>query len=240
MRRRLKTTKKTAKEPLKTGAKKAVSAKKIEAEKPVEAVNKGLQVRVISRPKKNVEATVPAKIEEPLRFGSEKEQELEKRLEQLRQEKMNKTKPKEEVLMAKVKTYQEVQRQKQIIMWCGIAFFMILITYFWISNTQRVVKESRDKIIKDNTATNQWDSAVDELSNKINEMKNGLNSIESFQNGASSTTNIIKSASSSLGVIQNLPSSSTSTGIEKLNEEEFKKIDQAINPQVKNKIRIIY
>ncbi|MDO8261120.1 MAG: hypothetical protein Q7T50_06565 [Candidatus Magasanikbacteria bacterium] len=241
MRRRLKTTKKDKKEPIKAGQKKP-ALKKEKAIVPEKVERKGMQIRVIGHPR--VKSAEEIRVEEKREFALSKEEEIARKLEAARQQEIERNISPEAKVQALVRTAVEIDRKKQIIMWCGIAFCMILITFFWINNTRRVVEESRDEINRKNDLSTEWDDAVNELSDKIVELKNGVDSIDAF---GKSTTTSGKIATSTLSdILRNastspsLPENDAKNDLLELDKEEFEKINQKIEPEIKNKIRFIY
>ena len=246
MRRRLKTSKKDKKEPIKAGQKKPV-IKKEKAVVPEKVGREGMQIRVIGHPR--VKSAEEIRAEEKREFALSKEEEIARKLEVARQSEIEKSISPEAKVQALVRTAIEIDRKKQIIMWCGIAFCMILITFFWINNTRRVVEESRDEINNKNELSTEWDDAVDELSDKIVELKSGVESIDNFGKKGTSTSSglststlssILKNASSSVNINSGLPENESAEPVLDLNKEEFEKINQKIEPQIKDKIRFIY
>lgn len=226
MRRRLKTAKKTKKEvSQKKPKKKAEKAQREKDEKKIPQ-KAPVAVRILGRPKKEKVSKDPV-----IELEIDKEKELEKKIEKERQAKLEELKAQQEkpkVARTRVGTEAEIEYHKKIIMWSGIAFFMVLVSVFWISNTKKVVEESRTLINQQSDKKVDWDELVDEISDKIVEMKSGLQNIENFNNGA------VSSSSSELIL------KGTGGKLEPLSEEEFKKIDENIEPELKNKIKIIY
>lgn len=223
MRRRLKTTKKEKKVAPRAKAKKATPKKKVQKIKKEAPQKKGMQIRVIGHSEEAREEKNKA-IEKEI----DREKELEKKLEEIKKARLEKIKPDKPSPKETLKTYEEVERNKQVIMWSGIVFFMVLITFFWVNNTKRVVRESRENLVSEGQLETEWDYLVDNLSDKINEMKSGLDTIKSFESGATSSPNNLST----------LPGDESEIG--NLSEEDFQKINQKIEPELKDKIRFIY
>jgi len=239
MRRRLKTTKKekialSKTKPVKTPKK--VSKKAPPKTEEIIPKRKGLSVRVIGQTKKP-----SVKTSEPI-AAPESGEMIAAELARKKEESAEKIKP--AYLRAAApstpleKSVKDLEKQKRVIMWTGITFCMILIAFFWLSNTRRVVEESRQNMAEKSKSSETWDRAVEELSNKISEMENSVDSINSFgkitvPNQASSTTTLPN-------LVLPTASSSATSSIPVLNKEEFEKIDQKIKPEVKQKIRFIY
>lgn len=236
MRRRLKTTKNEKKNITKTSPKKAPSKKpkKEESKEQVMPKNKGVSVRVIGKKKEEKET----RLEAPVKSIPEKN--IEAELERRRIAAAEAAKP--AFLRGATTTIpiqaspRDLDKQKQVIMWSGITFCMILIAFFWLNSTRRVVEESGKNMQEKGSVNQVWDDAVDELSDKISEMQNSVDSINSF-----GKVTPIKPATTTPDLpILSTASSSASTSLPVLNKEEFEKIDQKVNPQVKEKIRFIY
>lgn len=238
MRRRLKTSKKEKKEPLKSTPKTVApkKEKKVMAEK---VERKGMQIRVIGHPR--VKTAEEIKADDKKDFALSREEAIARRLEEIKQKEIGKNQVAGLSLPGPTKSVVEVERHKQIIMWSGITFFMVLITFFWINNTRRVVDESRDELNKKDAYGAEWEKAVDELSDKIVELKSGVESIDNFgKKGTSTLSSILKNASSSVNINSGLPENESTEPILDLNKEEFEKINQKIEPEIKDKIRFIY
>jgi hypothetical protein len=71
------------------------------------------------------------------------------------------------------------EREKKIIMWLGVSFFMILISIFWIYSTIESLKKSRNEWQISEKAEN-WNNMADELSVKTAELKSGLEAVKQF------------------------------------------------------------
>lgn len=246
MRRRLKTSKKEKKEPLKSKPK-AVAPKKEKKVMEEKVERKGMQIRVIGHPR--VKTAEEIKADDKKDFALSREEAIARRLEEIKQKEIEKTLAPDLGLPGPTKSVIEVERHKQIIMWSGITFFMVLITFFWINNTRRVVDESRDELNKKDAYGAEWEKAVNELSDKIVELKSGVESIDNFGKKGTSTSSglststlssILKNASSSVNINSGLPENESAEPVLDLNKEEFEKINQKIEPEIKDKIRFIY
>ncbi len=245
MRRRLKTTKKSkkreAEKKKKAEQKVAVRQKKVEQKKPIrkkkvdnkktdekketkKTSKKNLEVRVLGRPQKEKEEK-----NKVIELEIDREKEIEKKKEEARaNDDYVPTKGKSSLVLQKQGTEEELNKHKMIIMWSGIIFFMIIIVFFWVHNTKKAIIESR--IEQEQMAENKkgWDDLVDDVSDRINDMKSNLAEIEKFEQG--------RATSSGLGV----PSDSFKNKIDILSEEEFNKINKEIEPELKDKIKFIY
>lgn len=78
----------------------------------------------------------------------------------------------------------KVEREKGLIMYTGIAFFMILIISVWIFNMKSVFKSTKAKT-GDNTAQAQLNEITDEFSKNMEQIKEGLKEIKSLEKNSS-------------------------------------------------------
>jgi uncharacterized integral membrane protein len=230
MRRRLKTTKKSKKRE--AAEKKKVSKKSVAAQKKIEEkdekkssnAKRNLEVRVLGRPQKNRQ-----KVNKVIEFEVDREKELEQAKDKARSyidDKGNKANS--NVYAKKIETEEELNKHKMIIMWSGIIFFMIIIIFFWINNTKKAIIESRIEQEQMNENKKGWDELVDDVSNKINDMKSNLADIEEFEKESATSSDSGEA------------STSFKRKIEVLSEEEFNKINEKIEPELKDKIKFIY
>ena len=104
---------------------------------------------------------------------------------------------------------QRTEKDKQFLMWAGVSFFMILIVIFWAYNTKESIKRSRVNWESSEKAV-AWSQMADELSDKILEIKNDINTVRSF--ASSSEEQTIKTERES-ALFQ--PSSVATTSIDK-------------------------
>ncbi|MBU4347093.1 hypothetical protein KKF23_00865 [Patescibacteria group bacterium] len=78
----------------------------------------------------------------------------------------------------------KAEREKGLIMYTGIAFFMILIISVWIFNMKSVFKSTKAKT-GDNTAQAQLNEITDEFSKNMEQIKEGLKEIKSLEKNSS-------------------------------------------------------
>jgi hypothetical protein len=81
----------------------------------------------------------------------------------------------------------KIEREKRLIMWSGVIFFMILISFFWIYNTRKVFMNSRLESKSTITEDKTWQELSQEISGKIEDLKEGLKEVEEFTQEPSST-----------------------------------------------------
>ncbi|MDP3043144.1 MAG: hypothetical protein Q8N21_01965 [bacterium] len=79
---------------------------------------------------------------------------------------------------------ETVEREKKLIMYTGIAFFMILIVSVWIFNIKNVFESTKAKT-GDNTARVQLNEITDEFSKNMEQIKEGLKEIKSLEKNSS-------------------------------------------------------
>ena len=66
---------------------------------------------------------------------------------------------------------------KKMLMWCGVSFFMILISFFWIMNlkyTFKVTAQEREK----NNSSQDFQKAKQDFSKTFGEIKKGFSEIK--------------------------------------------------------------
>jgi hypothetical protein len=97
-----------------------------------------------------------------------------------------------------------LEKQKQIIMWGGISFFMILIVALWIYNIKQVFQATANSSVSNIDIS----KATGDISSKIQELKTNLEEIKKFTATASST--VSSSTAPAVGL-----TGSTSPAIEK-------------------------
>ncbi|MBU4257097.1 hypothetical protein KKC04_01650 [Patescibacteria group bacterium] len=78
----------------------------------------------------------------------------------------------------------KAEREKGLIMYTGITFFMILIISVWIFNMKSVFKSTKAKT-GDNTAQAQLNEITDEFSKNMEQIKEGLKEIKSLEKNSS-------------------------------------------------------
>lgn len=81
---------------------------------------------------------------------------------------------------------EELERNKKLILWSGVLFFMVLIAFFWIANTKKMIKEN--KLNQKKVEITDWESLTEEVGEKIEQMKEDLKNIQSFSNNNISTS----------------------------------------------------
>lgn len=73
--------------------------------------------------------------------------------------------------------YEKVEQEKRLIMWSGITFFMVLITFFWVYNFNNVFLVEADKQI----AGKSWEELSDEFGQQLEQMKIDIEKIQAFE-----------------------------------------------------------
>lgn len=116
--------------------------------------------------------------------------------------------------------YEKVARDKRFMMWTGVTFFMILITFFWIYNTRQVFERSNIEGNNDFSLTD-WQELTDEISEKMNQMKQDWENLESFSKAG--TGSPARLPASELAEPEEQTLFSTSTELE-ISQEELNKL----------------
>jgi hypothetical protein len=78
------------------------------------------------------------------------------------------------------------EKEKRLLMWIGVTFFMSLFSIFWFYSTKESIERSRLEW-KDSGAEESWDKMAENVSKQIQEMKGGIESVKNFSQNASST-----------------------------------------------------
>jgi len=70
-------------------------------------------------------------------------------------------------------SHEKVERDKRLMMWAGVAFFMVLIFGVWIFNLKNIFKTTEIKNTN-NSAVQEWDKIADEFSKTLEKVKEGM------------------------------------------------------------------
>ena len=116
---------------------------------------------------------------------------------------------------------------------------MTLITFFWIYNTKKVFKESRLENQDQKLIKTDWNTLVDELGDKMVEMKSNLEAIKKFESGTSSSaegnSENFNFGSSTLPAIIN-----DKEAVPALDQAEIDLIKEKLEEKTSDKIKFIY
>ena len=227
MSRRTKKTKKDHQKKHKEAPKKVV-AKKEATEK------KGLSIRVLGRPR------IESGKKEMADVVVGKEELIEKELLQAREQSQKKEKVKEKPEERLQKTWEEIEKNKRLIMWSGIVFFMVIIIFGWFYNTKKVFEANRLESQKQPTKAD-WSELIGELGDKMKEMKDNLEAIKTMSNNLASSTEI--STASSTKAFSSLPKTDVASSSDETktpDSEEIKELKETLEEKASKKIRIIY
>jgi len=128
----------------------------------------------------------------------------------------------------------KVEQQKKIIMWSGVAFFMILIGSLWIYNARQILKPVGNESGSDLSGL-QFNAIGDELTDKMKEMKDSLQSINEFMKDKASSTDATTTAENAVkdalnGLVKNDISSTTgATSTGSINQLELDELKQKLD-----------
>ena len=75
--------------------------------------------------------------------------------------------------------YERIEKDKRLMMWAGVTFFMVLIASAWIYNTKKVFEHSNLENDSRFSAT-EWQNLTAEIDDKIGELKENLKDIKEF------------------------------------------------------------
>jgi cytoskeletal protein RodZ len=95
---------------------------------------------------------------------------------------------------------KRIERDKRLMMWSGVVFFMILISFFWLYNTKQVFQKTSRENRTDFSFSN-WSEMTEEISDKMNQLKDDLEGIKSFgETGTATPATLSDTSTSSLQV----------------------------------------
>ncbi|PIT89457.1 MAG: hypothetical protein COU27_00255 [Candidatus Levybacteria bacterium CG10_big_fil_rev_8_21_14_0_10_36_7] len=174
------------------GAKKTKSRRKKVDNKENETVKKSkkveLKVRVKNQPKKEAEPKIEEAKEEVAPIEKPVKKKVKAKKENTKKEILSS--PKEE--KGRI-IYENTEKDRRLIMWTGVIFFMVLIGAGWIYNAKKVFVETKlEGNEKSTLSFDNWEKMTGELSEKIVQMKEDLASLKEFEGedgGLMNTTN---------------------------------------------------
>ena len=116
---------------------------------------------------------------------------------------------------------EKEEASKQLIMWAGVTFFMIIIGLGWIYNTKQVFKETK-LVGQESGDSRDFKSLTDDISQKMDEIGESLKEINNYIEEEPIST------SSDRNIIQGLPETASSTNhattSEKLSDEQLEEL----------------
>ncbi|MDD5291319.1 MAG: hypothetical protein PHZ04_04385 [Patescibacteria group bacterium] len=71
---------------------------------------------------------------------------------------------------------EKIERDKKLMMWAGVSFFMVLISAFWILNIKSIFKETKEA--RDNPQKFEWEKITNEFGQTIEQIKEGLTELK--------------------------------------------------------------
>jgi len=162
------------------GAKKTKLKRKKVDNKENEIVKKSkkieLKVRVKNQPKKEAEPEIEEVKEEVAPIEKPDKKKVKTKKERVKKEALSS--PKEE--KGRI-IYENTEKDRRLIMWTAVIFFMILIGAGWIYNAKKVFKETKTEGSEESVLNlDNWDKMTGELSEKIAQMKEDLASLKEF------------------------------------------------------------
>ncbi len=110
----------------------------------------------------------------------------------------------------------KTEKQKRLVMWVGVSFFMILIAIYWGYSTTQSIKGSQREWEKSDSAVN-WGQLSEELSAKMQEIKSSMVAVNNFASTSIDTVSP-KSLESADMFIDNAASSTEHIGSTTLND----------------------
>lgn len=114
-------------------------------------------------------------------------------------------------------------RDKKLMMWAGVSFFMILILAFWILNIKSVFKGAKEA--RENPQKFEWNKITNEFDQTIEQIKKGLNELKqvSVTDNISTTTEDSANTNNLLPRSEDIGSSSP-RGVEPGDEENLEEL----------------
>jgi len=88
---------------------------------------------------------------------------------------------------------EKVERDKKLMMWAGVSFFMVLILALWVLNIKSIFKEVKNPV--NNSSRFEWNKISDEFGQTMEQIKKGLSELKQIdlENKISTTTEEIGS-----------------------------------------------
>lgn len=80
---------------------------------------------------------------------------------------------------------EKIETDKRIIMWSGVGFFMILIFAVWIFQIKHAISQAK---IKNNDSKQNLSVMMDDIGDKIKQMKDDLEKVKTFDNVSATGT----------------------------------------------------
>ena len=75
----------------------------------------------------------------------------------------------------------KLDREKQLIIFSGVTFFMVLIAFFWIINVSQVFEKMRVSSEENNDLANTWQELSEGLGQRLDQMKVDLGKIDELK-----------------------------------------------------------
>ena len=73
---------------------------------------------------------------------------------------------------------EKLEKDKQLIMWSGITFFMVLIMFVWVFQIRHSI--SQTKLENNNQKTEEWKKVFSDLEKNISDLKTDLEKVKQF------------------------------------------------------------
>ena len=171
--------------------------KKSKTKRSKKAKKVALKVRVKNQPKKEIEKEeVPMSRQDGNRDPDSHVGKIVEEVKPVRKEKIKKEKkikekkprkPEKKIRAKAEKTdkgkiiYEKTEKERRLIMWVGVIFFMILIAGGWIYNAKKVFKETKLEGSEESVFNfEDWEKMTSELGEKMSQMKDDLKSLQEF------------------------------------------------------------
>ncbi len=112
---------------------------------------------------------------------SEKKQEAKKEKEEvIKKVKQQEKKTKKQLKVVKHIDSERMERDKRLMMWAGVTFFMVLIFGAWVFNLKNIFKTTENTDIN-NSAVQEWDKIADEFTKTLEKVKEGMAELKEIE-----------------------------------------------------------
>ena len=75
---------------------------------------------------------------------------------------------------------EKIERDKRLMMWAGVTFFMVLIFGAWVFNLKNIFKTTENTDIN-NSAVQEWDKIADEFTKTLEKVKEGMAELKEIE-----------------------------------------------------------
>ena len=141
----------------------------------------------------------------------------------------------EEKLIEEAKQlYWQAEREKRIVMWSGVTFFMLLVGFFWIYNIKQVIESNH----LENSDSISWLDMTNDMDGKFSQIKEEMAKVKKFAQEAdlrNKATSSLKTASQAATTAPAavLPPAREATSSLFVSEDELTKLREKIEEKAR-------